>query len=68
MQDNNLNYENIPLEKFEFVHDGDRISDKKFEDKPISYFKDAWIRFRKNRASVTYCTFCIHNPSVYKKL
>lgn len=52
MQDNNLNYENIPLEKFEFVHDGDRISDKKFEDKPISYFKDAWIRFRKNRASV----------------
>ena len=41
MQDNNLNYENIPLEKFEFVHDGDRISDKKFEDKPISYFKDA---------------------------
>ena len=35
MQDNNLNYENIPLEKFEFVHDGDRISDKKFEDKPI---------------------------------
>lgn len=46
------NYDNIPLDKFEFVHDGDRISDKKFEDKPISYFKDAWIRFRKNKASV----------------
>ena len=43
MQDNNLNYENIPLEKFEFVHDGDRISDKKFEDKPISYFKDCLL-------------------------
>lgn len=42
----------IPPEKFEFVHNGDRIADKKFEDKPIGYFKDAWIRFRKNRASV----------------
>lgn len=52
MQNINNNYDNIPLEKFEFVHDGDRISDKKFDDKPISYLKDAWIRFRKNRASV----------------
>ena len=43
---------NIPKEKFAFVHDGERISDKKFEDKPIGYFKDAWIRFRKSRASV----------------
>jgi len=42
----------IPPEKFEFVHNGDRIADKKFEDKPIGYFKDAWIRFRKNHASV----------------
>lgn len=43
---------NISAEKFQFVHDGDRIHDKKFEDKPIGYFKDAWIRFRKSRASV----------------
>ena len=43
---------NIPKEKFAFVHDGERISDKKFDDKPIGYFKDAWIRFRKSRASV----------------
>lgn len=43
---------NIPKEKFAFVHEGERISDKKFEDKPIGYFKDAWIRFRKSRASV----------------
>lgn len=43
---------NIPKEKFAFVHDGERISDKKFEDKPIGYFKDAWIRFRKSKASV----------------
>ena len=42
----------IPKEKFAFVHDGERISDKKFDDKPVGYFKDAWIRFRKSRASV----------------
>lgn len=43
---------NIPAEKFTFVNHGERISDKKFDDKPISYFKDAWIRFRKNKASI----------------
>lgn len=43
----------IDKSKFRFVHDsGDRLSDKKFEDKPIGYFMDAWIRFRKNKASV----------------
>lgn len=52
---------NIPPEKFEFVHSGERIADKKFEDKPIGYFKDAWIRFRKNHASVvaTIIIICI---------
>ena len=51
----------IPSEKFEFVHSGERIADKKFEDKPIGYFKDAWIRFRKNHASVvaTIIIICI---------
>ena len=49
---NNAEYEKIPVEKFAFVHEGERISDRKFDDKPIGYFKDAWIRFRKNRASV----------------
>ncbi|MBQ7983835.1 MAG: ABC transporter permease, partial [Clostridia bacterium] len=34
------------------VNHGERISDKKFEDKPVGYFKDAWIRFRKNKGSV----------------
>lgn len=42
----------IPAEKFQFVHDGERIHDKKFEDKPVGYFKDALIRFRKSKASV----------------
>ncbi len=45
-------YPIIPQEKFEFVNDKDRLHDKVFDDKPVSYFKDAWIRFRKNRASV----------------
>ena len=43
---------NIPKEKFAFVNAGQKISDKKFDDKPIGYFKDAWIRFRKSKASV----------------
>ncbi len=42
----------IPAEKFEFVNHGERIHDKAFDDKPIGYFKDAWIRFCKNKASV----------------
>lgn len=45
-------YTNIPTEKFEFVNSGEKIHDTKFETKPIGYFKDALIRFCKNRASV----------------
>ena len=45
-------FSSIPKEKFAFVHEGERLHDKRFDDKPISYFKDAWIRFRKNHASV----------------
>lgn len=42
----------IPAEKFVFVNKGEKISDKKFDDKPIGYFKDAWNRFRKNKGSI----------------
>lgn len=51
----------IPKEKFSFVHAGERITDKKLEDKPIGYLKDAWIRFRRNRASVvaTVIILCV---------
>ncbi len=44
--------QNIPAEKFAFAHAGDRIHDKKFDDKPIGAFKDALLRFRKSRAAV----------------
>ncbi len=43
----------IPQEKFEMVQGDAKIFDAKFETKPIGYFKDAWIRFKKNKASVT---------------
>ncbi|MBQ5700709.1 MAG: hypothetical protein IIV68_01155, partial [Alistipes sp.] len=50
--ENNKNFTHIPKEKFAFVNEGERLTDTKFEDKPIGYFKDAWIRFRKSKASV----------------
>ena len=46
------NIKNIPKEKFEFVNQNERLTDKKFDDKPVGYLKDAWIRFRKSRAAV----------------
>ncbi|MBQ4627695.1 MAG: hypothetical protein IJB44_01320, partial [Clostridia bacterium] len=48
----NNEYINIPKEKFEFAGHGEKIYDKKLDTKPIGYFKDAWIRFRKNKSSV----------------
>lgn len=42
---------NIPQEKFQFANDV-KIMDQKFDTKPIGYFKDALIRFKKNKASV----------------
>ena len=49
----NNEYMNIPKEKFEFAQRDEKIHDRKLETKPIGYFKDAWIRFRKNKSSVT---------------
>lgn len=48
----NWNMDNIPAEKFRFAQMEDRIHDAKFETKPIGYFKDAWLRFKKNKASI----------------
>lgn len=42
----------IPAEKFAFVNDGERIHDRKFDDKPVSYLHDAFKRFTKSKASV----------------
>ncbi len=56
---NNKNYENIPKELFTFAQKGEHIHDKKLETKPIGYFKDAWIRFRKNKSSVVAAVIII---------
>jgi|LGOV01.1.fsa_nt_gb ABC-type dipeptide/oligopeptide/nickel transport system permease subunit len=43
---------NLQPSDFEFVQADSKIYDKKFETKPIGYFKDAMIRFSKNRTNV----------------
>ncbi|MCR5067792.1 MAG: ABC transporter permease [Erysipelotrichaceae bacterium] len=48
----NTSYKHIDSEKFRFVNRDERIYDKKFENKPVGYFKDAWNRFKKSKASV----------------
>ncbi len=50
-----MNKKQIDMSKemFDFVQLDERIFDTKFETKPIGYMHDAWIRFKKNKASVT---------------
>ena len=45
-------YENIPKELFSFVDRSGDIHDQKFDTKQISYFRDAFNRFCKNKSSV----------------
>ena len=52
MENNNIEFEHIPAEKFEFVQDNDRIHDKELQTKARSFFADAMIRFSKNKSSV----------------
>ena len=47
-----MDYNNIPKEKFVLANEGQKLADKKFETKPIGYFKDAMIRFSRNKSSV----------------
>ncbi len=49
---NNNNYTEIPKEKFKFVEDSERLHDQKFDSKQVSYFRDAFNRFCKNRSSI----------------
>ncbi len=50
---NHNNIPNIPADKFQFVSDGSRLHDQKMDTKQIGYFRDAFNRFCKNKASVT---------------
>ena len=49
---NNNKVENIDQSLFEFVQKETAISDHKMDTKRIGYFKDAFIRFTRNKASV----------------
>ena len=46
------NYNNIPVEKFAFAKARDTKHDAKLDTKPIGYFRDAFNRFKKNKASL----------------
>ena len=52
MMDTMDNVNNIPQDMFTLVQENEKISDVKLSTKPVGYLKDAWNRFRKNRASV----------------
>lgn len=49
---NNNQFKHISADKFRFVQRDEKLHDKEFKTKPIGYFKDAWNRFKKNKASV----------------
>lgn len=51
-EQNNKIQQDIQNTEFEFVQRDEKIFDKKFETKPVGYFKDAMTRFAKNRANV----------------
>ncbi len=50
------NFKHLSPQDFEFVQKSDKIYDSKFETKPIGYFKDAMIRFGKNKTNVIATT------------
>ena len=45
-------YNDIPKEEFALVGSDRVLHDQRFETKPIGYFKDAFMRFARNKASV----------------
>ena len=47
-----LDYMNIPEEKFRLANADEYIHDEKLDTKPIGYLHDAFNRFSKNKASV----------------
>ncbi|MBO5097330.1 MAG: ABC transporter permease [Agathobacter sp.] len=53
MKQNNIDYMNIPKEKFVFCNDSESLHDKRLETKPVGYFQDAMMRFARNKSSVT---------------
>jgi len=52
MKDLDKKFENLPKEKFVFANENKNIHDKELVTKPISYFRDAWNRFKRNKGSI----------------
>lgn len=61
MSKNNNNIPNIPAEKLRFVGTDMKRHDQKFSTKQVSYFRDAFNRFCKNKSSVVagIIIFCL---------
>ena len=53
MMNEDKKFKYIAPEKFTMVQQDAKISDVKFDTKPVGYFKDAFSRFKKNKSSVT---------------
>jgi ABC-type dipeptide/oligopeptide/nickel transport system permease subunit len=51
-KDINLKQETVDKSQFEFVQKDKKLYDKKFQTKPIGYFKDAMMRFARNKTNV----------------
>ena len=45
-------FPDIPAEKLRLVQKDRKLFDQKLETKPIGYFKDAWLRFKKDSSAV----------------
>ena len=42
----------IPQEKFRFINLDDTLHDEKFSGEALGFFKDAWVRLRRNRVAI----------------
>lgn len=45
-------YQNLDKSKFALVQMDESIADAKFQDKPVGFFKDAMLRFRRSKVSI----------------
>lgn len=52
MTEKQLLTEEFSPEDFRFASHGASLKDKKPETRPVGYFRDAWRRFKKNKASI----------------
>ena len=57
----------IPKEKFAFVQRDERLHDRELDTKPVGYFKDAMMRFSRNKGAVV-CAVIILVLAIYAVL